>query len=74
MDKTEEALRVEDALARLEEIARELEEGSLDLEQSLAHYREARGLHAQVVARLTRVEEEVRTLMEADGIAQEVAE
>ena len=70
--KKDEAFRIEDALARLEELAGELEEGSLDLEQSLAHYREARALHAQIVARLTKVEEEVRTLMEADGNPEEV--
>lgn len=63
--KTKE-LSLEEALERLEEIARELEDGSLDLERSLQRYREARRLYSGCVARLSEAEREVRILM-ADG-------
>jgi exodeoxyribonuclease VII small subunit len=59
-------LKVEEALGRLEEIADELEGGDLDLERSLARFREARALYGHCVARLTAAEREVRILM-ADG-------
>ena len=59
-------LKIEEALEQLEVIADELEDGDLDLERSLARFREARALYAHCVARLTAAEREVRILM-ADG-------
>ncbi len=61
-----EEFKIEEALARLEAIAKEQESGDLDLEQSLARYREARELLARCVSRLDEAEREVRTLL-ADG-------
>ncbi|MCK4306148.1 MAG: exodeoxyribonuclease VII small subunit [Candidatus Eisenbacteria sp.] len=65
-DSTSGDLPLEKALERLEEIARQLEGGSLDLELSLQRYREARELYGRCVARLSEAEREVRILM-ADG-------
>lgn len=59
-------LKIEEALARLEEIADQLEDGNLDLERSLLRFQEARALYAHCVAKLTAAEREVRLLM-ADG-------
>jgi len=64
-----EGLSLEAALQRLEEIAVRLETGSLDLETSLALYREARDLHAACVARLAAAEHDLQILM-ADGSLQ----
>ncbi len=61
-------LPIEEALGRLEEIADELEEGDLDLERSLARFREARALYAHCVARLTAAEREVQILMNDGSI------
>lgn len=61
-------LPIEEALGRLEEIADELEEGDLDLERALAHFREARALYAHCVARLTTAEREVQILMNDGSI------
>lgn len=61
-----EELTLEAALTRLEEIAVRLETGSLDLETSLALYREARDLHAVCVTRLAAAEHDLQILM-ADG-------
>ncbi len=67
IDTAEEApFSLEKALARLDAIARELEGGGQDLEQSLERYREACQLHAQCTQRLTEAERELRILM-ADG-------
>jgi exodeoxyribonuclease VII small subunit len=63
----EDSRRLEEALRRLEEIAGVLERGTLDLESSLALYREACDLHAFCVARLAEVEREARILTE-DGL------
>jgi exodeoxyribonuclease VII small subunit len=64
-----EALTLEAALKRLEEIAARLETGSLDLETSLALYREARDLHAICVTKLAAAEHDLQILM-ADGSLQ----
>jgi exodeoxyribonuclease VII small subunit len=62
---------LEAALARLEEIARELEGGGLELEQALERYREARRLYDLCVQKLSAAEREVQVLM-ADGRLQEL--
>lgn len=62
---------LEVALRRLEEIASQLESGSLDLESSLRLYREAGELHAACVSRLAEVEREVRILTEQGSVAGE---
>jgi exodeoxyribonuclease VII small subunit len=61
-----EGMTLEAALARIEEIAGRLETGTLDLETSLALYREARELHAFCVARLAAAEHDLQILM-SDG-------
>ena len=61
-----EAMTLEAALKRLEEIAARLETGNLDLATSLVLYREARDLHAVCVARLAAAEHDLQILM-ADG-------
>jgi exodeoxyribonuclease VII small subunit len=63
---TPEEMSLEVALRRIEEIAGRLETGTLDLEASLALYREARDLHALCVAKLAAAEHELQILM-ADG-------
>ena len=64
------ALNMQSALRRLEEIARQLEGETLDLETSLKLYREARELHAFCVARLSEVEREAQILTEDGTIAR----
>jgi exodeoxyribonuclease VII small subunit len=66
-------LKVEEALSLLEEIADQLEDGDLDLEHSLARFREARALYAHCIAKLTAAESEMRILM-ADGSTAAAAE
>jgi len=61
----------EGALRRLEEIARHLEEGDLDLQASLALYREARELHGYCVARLSEAEQELQILLADDRLVPE---
>jgi exodeoxyribonuclease VII small subunit len=61
-----EEMTLEVALRRIEEIAGRLETGTLDLEASLALYREARDLHAFCVAKLAAAEHDLEILM-ADG-------
>jgi exodeoxyribonuclease VII small subunit len=61
-----EEMTLEAALRRIEEIAARLETGTLDLEASLALYREARDLHAFCVGKLAAAEHELEILM-ADG-------
>jgi len=62
---------VEEALRRLEELAKRLEEGDLDLQTSLALYREARQLHASCVRALTAAEEELQILLADDRLVPE---
>jgi exodeoxyribonuclease VII small subunit len=61
-----DGMTLEGALGRIEEIAGRLETGALDLETSLALYREARDLHAFCVARLAAAEHDLQILM-SDG-------
>ena len=61
-----EEMKLEDALKRLEAIAAEMEDDSVDLAGSLARYREARALYTSCVSRLGQAEREVEILM-ADG-------
>ena len=64
-------LSLEQAMDRLEQIAREVEAGTLDLEASLQRYREARELYTLCVARLSEAEREVRVLMADGSLASE---
>ncbi|MCA9787626.1 MAG: exodeoxyribonuclease VII small subunit [Candidatus Cloacimonetes bacterium] len=57
----------ESALARLEDIVHELEEGDISLEECLARYQEGLRLHRVCQERLGRVEEELARLLEDDG-------
>ena len=69
-----EGMTLEAALARIEEIAGRLETGALDLETSLALYREARDLHALCVARLAAAEHDLQILMSDGTIRPEAPE
>jgi len=64
-------IKLEVALARLEEIAAQLEVGELDLEASLALYREARELHGACVERLAQAEQELAVLLEDGRLASD---
>jgi exodeoxyribonuclease VII small subunit len=67
------APRLEEALAQLEAIAGRLEKGTLPLEEALALYREARGLHARCVALLSEAERELQVLMPGGELRPEPA-
>jgi exodeoxyribonuclease VII small subunit len=68
MKKTKklEDLKLEEALERLELIAREMENDTIDLEGSVARYKEARAIYTHCVSQLGEAQREVEILM-ADG-------
>ncbi len=66
-DKKKEE-RFEAALARLEGLVRKLEEGDLDLEESLSLFEQGVALSRQLNERLTQAEERVEILLrQPDG-------
>jgi exodeoxyribonuclease VII small subunit len=62
-------LTFEQALARLDEIVRQLEDGSAGLEESLAHYEQGVGLLKRCYAQLRQAEQRIQLLagLDADG-------
>src|SRR5215468_5211589 len=62
-------LTFEEALARLEEIVRQLEDGSAGLEESLARYEQGVGLLKRCYAQLRQAEQRIQLLagLDADG-------
>ncbi len=61
-------LTFEQALARLEEIVRQMEEGEVALEQSLSLFEEGVSLSKHCASRLHKAEQRVVTLLQdADG-------
>ena len=62
-------LTFEQALARLDEIVRLLEDGNAGLEESLAHYEQGVGLLKRCYAQLRQAEQRIQLLagMDADG-------
>lgn len=64
----------EQALARLERIVGQLEEGELGLAESLARYEEGAGLLRQCYGLLQRAERRVETLIAVDAQQQPVTE
>ncbi len=63
----EDAFNFEAAMARLEEIVRNLEVGSLSLDQSIRDFEEGMLLVRRCAADLRRVEEQVKRLTEEAG-------
>ncbi len=57
----------EPAMEKLEQLVRQMEEGSLTLEQSLAAYKEGAALVAQCRAALEQAERQVKILEESAG-------
>ena len=60
-------LTFEEALARLEEIVRQLEDGGAGLEESLARYEQGVGLLKQFYAQLRQAEQRIQLLAGLDG-------
>lgn len=65
-EKRPDEMKLEEALERLEAIAREMEDDTVDLAGSLKRYKEARSIYTHCVSQLTDAEREVQILM-ADG-------
>ena len=67
-DKTEKAQSFEKALARLEEIAAEMESGELGLEKMVAAFEEGQKLVKLCSSKLNEVEKKIEMLVKnADG-------
>jgi exodeoxyribonuclease VII small subunit len=62
-----ENLTFEEALAELERIVRELEDGKIGLEESLARYEQGVGLLRRCYARLRQAEQRIVELTGIDG-------
>lgn len=60
-------LKFEEALEKLETIVDELEEGSVDLEESLELFENGVKLARMCREKLTKAEEKVKILMEEEG-------
>lgn len=69
-DKPSGAPPFEQQLARLEEIAGQLERGDLPLEQALALYEEGVGLSAAAERRLAEAEQRVKAVVGETGDGQ----
>ena len=68
VDKTEKAQSFEKALARLEEIAAEMESGELGLEKMVAAFEEGQKLVKLCSSKLNEVEKKIEQLVKnADG-------
>lgn len=65
-DANEKAPSFEEALKRLEEIAAEMESGSLDLDKMISHYEEGQKLIKLCQTRLTEVERRVEQLVKSE--------
>jgi len=61
------ALSFEKALAELEEIVRKLEQGSVDLEESIALYERGAALKAHCEAKLKSAQERIDKIVVTDG-------
>ena len=70
MGNTTEAPRFEETLAELEGLVRQLEQGELTLEDSLAAFERGVGLVRQLTQRLEEVEQRVEVLLKSgSGLA-----
>ena len=63
------SLSFEAAMARLEEIVRKLESGSVPLEESIALYEQGSALKAQCDKVLRAAEEKIEKIRSRDGVA-----
>jgi exodeoxyribonuclease VII small subunit len=66
------SLTFEQALAELERIVQELEEGALGLEEALARYEQGVGLLKQCYQQLQQAEQRIRELLGIDEVGQPV--
>ena len=70
-DKTEKAQSFEKALARLEEIAAEMESGDLGLEKMVAAFEEGQKLVKLCSSKLNEVEKKIEVLVKkSDGAVE----
>lgn len=69
-DAASENLTFEQALAELERIVRELEEGKIGLEDSLAKYEQGVGLLRRCYAQLQKVAQRIEELVGQDAEGQ----
>ncbi len=69
-----ENLTFEMALAELEKIVRELEDGQIGLEESLAHYEKGVGLLKRCYGQLQKAEQKIVLLKGVDGDDRPVTE
>jgi exodeoxyribonuclease VII small subunit len=69
-----ENLTFEMALAELEKIIRELEDGQIGLEESLAHYEKGVGLLKRCYGQLQQAEQKILILKGVDGDDRPVTE
>lgn len=67
MEKTEEKIKFEDALARLEDIVRTLESGDLSLEDSLAAFEEGIRLSRICSKQLNEAEKRIEILVKDEN-------
>ena len=64
--REEEPFRVEDAFRRMDEIAEQMSDEDLPLEEGVRLYREAMKLFRKTAGKLTEIEREIQILEEED--------
>jgi len=64
--REEEPFRVEDAFRRMDEIAEQMSDEDLPLEEGVRLYREAMKLFRETAGKLTEIEREIQILEEED--------
>lgn len=62
----------EEALAKLEQITKELEEGDLSLEESLKYFDEGVKLAEHCTSKLNEAQKKVEILLKKDGVLEPV--
>ena len=72
-DPLSESLTFEQALVELDRIVRELEDGQIGLEESLARYEKGIGLLKQCYSRLRQAEQRILLLTGVDGEGKPIA-
>lgn len=71
MEKKEKELSFEDALAKLEEIVKNLESGDTKLDDAIKEYTEAMNLSKICSDKLNSAEESINKLVREDGTEEE---
>ncbi len=65
--KSEDIVKFEEALKRLEKIVEKLEGGETSLEESLKLFEEGKRLSGQCLKQLTEIEKKVQKIVEKEG-------